>query len=105
MNKIKLGLLLGIAAGVIDVAPMIMMKLPLSADLSAFSMWVIIGFFIAATNIGIKGAVKGIVISFLNLLPAAIIISAGNPMDIIPVVSMTLVLGSLLGFFIEREEN
>ena len=50
MNIIWLGLGLGIVAGVIDVLPMLAMKLPLIAELSAFSMWVVVGFFIAVTD-------------------------------------------------------
>lgn len=94
--------MLGIVAGIIDVIPMVLMKLPLSADLSAFSMWVVVGFFIAALNIKLPGALKGIMVAFLTLIPIAIIIGAGNPADLVPVMIMTLILGGLLGFVIER---
>ena len=38
MKKIKIGLLLGMVAGVIDVIPMIMQNLTWDANISAFTM-------------------------------------------------------------------
>lgn len=115
MNNISKGILLGGLAGIIDVIPMILMKLPLSADISAFSMWVVIGLFISVTDLPampaarlwqaglpLKGALKGILIALLILAPTAVLIAAGNPADIIPVLVMTIILGGLLGLSIER---
>lgn len=96
------GLLLGCLAGLIDVIPMLLQKLPWEADLSAFTMWVIAGFFISSTSIPLKGAVKGIVISFLLLIPTLIIIAAKDIKSIIPIIAMTTILGSLLGFFTDK---
>ena len=47
MKKIKIGLLLGIAAGVIDVIPMVIQNLTWDANISAFTMWIVVGFLIA----------------------------------------------------------
>jgi hypothetical protein len=102
MTKIKTGIIFGVIAGLIDVTPMILMKLPWDADLSAFSMWLIIGFFIATSNLKINAVLKGIIISFFVLLPPAIIIGRQNPMDLIVVFSMTFILGSSLGYCIGR---
>ncbi len=46
ISKIKVGIIFGIIAGIIDVIPMIFLKLTRDANLSAFSMWVIAGFMI-----------------------------------------------------------
>lgn len=100
MTKAKTGIILGIIAGVIDVMPMILMKLTWDANLSAFSMWVVIGFFIATSDLKINPILKGISISFLVLLPIAILIGWRNIMDLIPVVIMMLILGGSLGYFI-----
>lgn len=102
MNKIKIGIILGLIAGIIDITPMILMKLTWDANLSAFSMWVVIGFLIATSNLKINSILKGLLLSFSVLLPLAILIGAQNVMDLIPVVIMTLILGSFLGYFIER---
>jgi hypothetical protein len=104
-KKIFSGLLLGAAAGVIDVIPMILQKLTWDANISAFSMWVVIGFFLAVAEIKIPPILKGILFSFLALLPCAILIGWKEPESLIPISIMTLVLGSLLGYAIEKLNN
>ncbi len=102
MKKTQLGVLLGIIAGIIDVIPMFLQKLTWDANLSALSLWIASGFLIATTNIKIKGVGKGIIISFLVLLPSAILIGWREPFSLIPIFAMTLILGSLLGFMIDK---
>ena len=63
---------------------------------------VVSGFLIAATNLKIKGISKGILISFLVLLPLAILIGWKEPVSLIPIAIMTIILGSLLGYFIDN---
>jgi hypothetical protein len=65
-------------------------------------MWTVTGFFIAVTDIKIKGPLKGILISFLVLLPSAILIGWHQPVALIPIAVMTLLLGALLGFVINK---
>ncbi|MFA6391968.1 MAG: hypothetical protein WCW66_04440 [Patescibacteria group bacterium] len=102
MKKTQLGILLGTLAGIIDVVPMVLQKLTWDANLSAFSLWIISGFLIATSNLKIKGIAKGIIISFLVLLPSAIIIGWQEPFSLIPIFIMTLILGSALGFLIDK---
>jgi len=102
MKKTQLGILLGIIAGVIDIVPMVLQKLTWDANLSALSLWIVSGFLIATTNIKIKGIAKGITISFLILLPSAIVIGWKEPFSLIPICAMTLILGSALGFLIDK---
>jgi len=102
MKKTQLGILLGIIAGIIDVIPMLLQKLTWDANLSAFSLWVISGFLIATSNLKIKGVLKGIIISFLALLPSTFLIAWQEPFSLIPITIMTLILGSALGFLIDK---
>jgi drug/metabolite transporter (DMT)-like permease len=97
-NKIIIGIILGAIAGTIDVIPMSIQKLPIDADLSAFSMWMVIGFFLSVSEIKIYPVVKGILFSFLTLLPCAILIGRKEPANLIPISVMTLILGGTLGF-------
>lgn len=103
MKKIYFGLLLGALAGVIDVTPMILQGLPLSADLSAFCFWIIAGFVIATSNLKLNGIIKGILISYLLLVPVGIIIAFTEPLSLVPMSIMTLVLGGGLGYFISTK--
>ena len=120
--KSIIGLLLGFAAGIIDLIPMLIQKLPWSANLSALSMWLIIGFFISHTDFKItkslkrfffgvfidtssnklNPAIKGATIALLNLIPCAFIIGWSDPESLIPIIFMTTILGSILGYAIEK---
>ncbi|WP_445475401.1 hypothetical protein ACT9XH_01250 [Methanococcoides methylutens] len=102
MKKVRLGLTLGVIAGIIDVIPMLIQDLTWDANLSAFSLWVVSGFLIATSGIKINGALKGIIISFLILLPSAILIGWDDPFILFPIFIMTLILGSLLGYFVDK---
>jgi hypothetical protein len=102
MKKFMLGIILGILAGIIDVVPMIIQKLNWDANLSAFSLWVVAGFLIASSNLKINKIVKGILISFLVLIPCSFIIGWNEPSSLIPIAIMTLILGAVLGFLIEK---
>lgn len=102
MKKIKIGLLSGIIAGIIDVIPMIIQKLTWDANISAFTMWIVVGFFISTIDLKINSIMKGIIISFLVLLPTAILIGWKEPVSLIPIAIMTTILGGLLGFSIHK---
>ena len=102
MKRIIVGLILGAAAGVLDVIPMVLQKLTWDANLSAFSMWIVSGFTISTSGLKMNGILKGIIISFLLLFPYAILIGWNQPTSLIPIAIMTLILGSLLGFSIQK---
>ena len=102
MKKQQIGILFGIVAGIIDVIPMVLQGLTWDANLSAFSLWLVSGFLISTINLRIKGFAKGIIVSFLVLLPSAILIGWKEPFSLIPIFIMTLILGSALGFFIDK---
>lgn len=102
MRKYITGLILGIVAGIIDVIPMIIMDLTWDANISAFSMWIIIGFLIASVDLKINSIIKGIIIAFLVLFPIGILIGWKDPASLIPIAIMTTILGGLLGFSIHK---
>ena len=105
MQKVKVGILLGIGAGIIDVIPMIIQKLSWDANLSAFSMWIVIGLFMSLIDIKSNSAFKGILISFLILLPTAILIGWKEPLSLIPIVAMTTILGGFMGYFVGKNNK
>ncbi len=102
MKKGRVGILFGAIAGIIDVIPMALQNLSWDANLSAFSLWVVSGFLVSTSCLRVKGALKGLIISFLVLAPAAILIAWKEPISIIPIGIMTIILGSLLGIAIEK---
>lgn len=102
MKRTIIGILFGTLAGIIDVIPMVIQKLTWDANLSAFIFWIISGFFIANTNFKMNGVVKGLMISFLILFPSAILIGWKEPISLIPILMMTLILGSALGYCVDK---
>lgn len=102
MKKTILGIILGIIAGLIDIIPMLIQKLTWNANLSALSLWIISGYLISITNIKLPSYIKGIFISFLILIPNLFIIGYKEPLSLIPIIIMTLILGSVLGFLIDK---
>ena len=102
MKKYIVGFSLGFVAGAIDVTPMLIQKLPIDACLSAFTMWTIVGVLITAVDFKMHPVLKGIVTAFLVLAPISIIIAAKEPIALIPISIMTLILGSSLGFVINK---
>jgi len=105
MNPIVAGILLGTVAGIIDVIPMIIKKLTWDANISAFTMWIVVGFFIAVIDLNIHPIVEGMLIAILTLLPCAILIGWKEPKSLIPILAMTIILGGLLGFVIPLISN
>lgn len=101
-HKIFIGISIGTLAGIIDVIPMILQNLTWDANLSAFSMWVIIGFFVAVTEIGVRGVLKGLIISYLLIVPVLFIIGWKEPLSLVPILAMTTILGGLVGYFYNR---
>jgi hypothetical protein len=101
-KRIGIGVGLVALAGIIDVIPMVLQDLTWDANISAFIMWVVIGFLLSVTDIKLNSILKGIFISFLVLVPAAILIGWNEPTALIPIVIMTTILGGLLGFAVNR---
>lgn len=102
MRKIKIGIIFGIIAGIIDVIPMIIQKLTWDANLSAFFMWIVVGFLISIVDLKINSILKGVLIAFIVLLPTAVLIGWKEPISLIPISIMTTILGGLLGFTINK---
>ena len=101
-RNIITGISLGAVAGIIDVIPMVIQRLTWDANISAFLMWVVIGFILSITELKMNSLLKGILISYLVLLPAAILIGWKEPISLVPILIMTTILGGALGYSFHR---
>ncbi len=102
MKRIIIGVLMGLVAGIIDVVPMILQNLTWDANISAFTMWIVVGFLIATIDLKINQILKGILTAFLVILPTAILIGWKEPASLLPIAIMTIALGGVLGFSINK---
>ncbi len=98
MREILLTALIGLVAGVIDILPMLKMKLNKYAISSAFIFYFIMPFIILNTDLfGMAWWLKGGVIALALALPVIIIVSKEDKKSVPPMVVMSVVLGTLIG--------
>lgn len=99
MPSILSSLILGMAAGILDVIPMLIQKLDKYAIASAFIQWVVLGFVITHIKIpGVDGWLKGLITAVLMSLPIVIIVMKADPRSVIIILLMSAILGSIVGF-------
>jgi len=97
MPKLIAALLIGVAAGIIDITPMIMQKLNKHALWSAFTHWVILGFIISYIVIPVAPWLKGLIIGVVLSIPVLIIVSEKDKKSILPILMMSAILGVFVG--------
>lgn len=98
MKEVLLTALIGLVAGVMDILPMLKMKLDKHSVLSAFVFYFTLTFIIL--NIDLFGMVwwlKGGIIAFALALPVIIIVSKEDKKSVPPMIVMSVVLGTLIG--------
>ena len=98
MKEILLALLVGCIAGIIDILPMIKMKLDKYAISSAFSFYfvmpiIIYNFKLLENLWWLKGGLITLVLS----IPTLIIVSKADKKSIIPISVMAIILGTGIG--------
>jgi len=97
-KKIIISLLIGVCAGLIDITPGIIQGVDLYTTFAGFTFWVIMGFVIAHVSLPMKDWLKGLVIASISSIPGTILMSASNPQIIIPMIILSVFLGSFVGF-------
>ena len=96
--NIVLTVLIGGVAGVIDVLPMIKMKVDKYSTCSAFVYYLILPFIIFNTNILANiWWLKGGVIGILMAIPIIILVAKEDKKSPIAMTVMSIVLGSIIG--------
>ncbi len=101
MQRVIIGMTVGMVAGIIDVIPMIILQLPLDANISAFTMWACVGIVLSIIDVRVHSMAKGVIAAFLLLAPCAVLIAAKEPTSLIPIVIMTTMLGCFCGFAVD----
>lgn len=99
MDRVKLGLLLGLVIGVVDVLLMLPMSFPdkRAALLGAFCSRFALGFFAATVRLPMPPVAGGIAVGVLTSLPDAIITKAYAP-----ILATGVVFGALAGWAVGR---
>lgn len=98
MRTFVLALLCGVAAGGIDILPMILKKMDRFSILSAFIHWVVLGLLIPYVNWTMPSCLKGLIIAVLSAIPIMLIVAREDIQAVIPMLVFSVILGLLLGF-------
>lgn len=98
MKTFLLTLGTGAVFGLIDILPMLKMKLDKFSILSAFVFYLIVPFIVYNTELfGMPWWLKGGVITLLLALPVIILVVKDGIRSAIPIFVMSIVLGTLVG--------
>jgi hypothetical protein len=105
MKKTCLALCTGVTAGIIDTIPMIIQNLDSYSIVSAFLQWVILGFVITHIEIGLQGWLKRLIVAVVLALPIIIITMKIDMTSVLPILIMSAILGSFIGFVSKKYLN
>ena len=99
MSRVRLGVLLGLAIGAVDVAVMLPLSFPdkRAALLGAFCARFALGFFTATVRLPMSPILTGILVGILTSLPDAIITNAAGPIMV-----TGLLFGAIAGWIVGR---
>ncbi len=97
-QKILASFTIGSIAGFIDITPGLIKGVDLRITLTGFSFWVVLGPTIAFISLPISDWLKGLVVASLLAIPGTILMSAIDPDSVIPMIVLTIALGSMVGF-------
>jgi hypothetical protein len=97
MKEIIIALLIGIAAGAVDVIPMLFMKLDRYACLSALTHWIFLGLIIPFVGWSVEPWLKGLIIGELAAVPVIIMTWPHDKKSFIPILLFSAVLGIAVG--------
>lgn len=98
MKELFVTLLIGVVAGVIDVLPMIKMKLDNYSKASAFIHYLIAPFIIFNTGLfGMVWWLKGGVLNLLLAIPVIILAAKDDKKSALPMTVTSVVLGTAIG--------
>ena len=99
MDRVKLGLFLGLGIGIVDVLLMLPLTFPDkgAALLGAFCSRFALGFFAATVRLPMPALAAGLLVGILTSLPDAIVTTAYAPILI-----TGLIFGALAGWIVGR---
>lgn len=99
MNRVTLGVLLGLGIGAIDVMLMLPLTFPdkRAALLGAFCARFALGFFAATVRLPVSPIVAGVIVGLLTSIPDAIITKAT-----VPILVTGVLFGAIAGWIVGR---
>jgi hypothetical protein len=94
--------IVGLAAGLLDLIPLVMVNAPLLNMVAIMVFWLVAVFFMAKVTLFRNPLLNGLTVAILIMLPVVMTVYTVNPKDFIPMLSMAVILGPLSGFAVSR---
>lgn len=89
---------IGLIAGLIDIIPGLIQGVGLHITFTGLSFWIVMGPTIAFISLPMKNWLKGLIVASLLAIPGTILMSTIAPDTVIPMIAVTIFLGSMVGF-------
>jgi hypothetical protein len=102
MSKLLAALLVGAGAGALDIIPMLLRKAPWHEVAVPFVHWLALGVLIAYVQMPLHPAIKGCLVAVMTTLPILIGYSQTKPGAVLPILGMTVLLGTAVGWLTQR---
>jgi hypothetical protein len=102
MQKLFIALSIGLAAGILDIIPMLLKKAPINVWIVPFVHWVVLGVLIAYIKMPFPAWATGSIVAILTVLPTLITYSQTKPQSVLPIAAISLVLGAIVGIATQR---
>jgi hypothetical protein len=98
MRDVLVALALGVVIGLIDVLPMLRIKVPRFSIFYLFAQWVFVAFVIQFIDWPIHPGLKGIILTLFGMTPMVIITYHKNRQKLLPFIITTVILGFVIGY-------
>lgn len=105
MHKIIKALLLGLAAGILDVIPMIFQGVSWEAAVAVLLHWLGLGVIITFARMPLANWASGSTIALLTGIPVAVLAYPKAPVTLASAILFATALGGMLGYIADRLVN
>ena len=105
MHRLFKALLLGLAAGIIAVIPLIFQGLSWEGAISILLHWLGLGVIVTFSRMPMPNWASGSVVALLTGIPMAILAYPNDPVILAPVILFSMILGGILGYTSDRLIN
>lgn len=102
MKKWSLVVLIGIVFGALDIIPLIPVQAPLFNMIAIAVFWVVAAVVMAKMRFVQNNLLDGLIIAVLLMSPLILTVTAVNPKDFLPMLSMAVILGPLCGLVLGK---
>jgi hypothetical protein len=102
MQKLFIALSIGLVAATVDIAPMLIKKVPVNVWIVPFVHWIVLGVLIAYVRMPLPMWASGSIVAILSALPTLITYSQTKPQSVLPIAAISIVLGGIVGLANQR---